>query len=202
MESIHDKVSKLLPWYVNGSLSAHETEELESHLRDCLICRSALREEHRIQGMIQQQDDVPLTAAHGIGDLLGQIDGQAVPRRRLRPQIAVGVAVAAAVVFTFVTLFPDQIADDSPDGSVEVPFSTLTEGEAGANLIDIVFADSVSDAEIQMLMQQLRIELISGPSNIGRYTFGLPADSTQSAQDVIDNLASDSRIRFVGRNYQ
>lgn len=198
MESIHDKASKLLPWYVNGTLSAHETEELESHLRDCLVCRSALREEHRIQGMIQQQDDVPLTATHGIGDLLGQIDGKAARRRRLRPHFAVGAAVAAAVVFAFVTLFPEQIADDLPEES----FSTLSDGEAGANQIDIVFADDVDDAEIQMLMQQLNIELVSGPSDIGRYTFGVPADSVQSAQDVIDNLAADPRIRFVGRNYQ
>ena len=39
----HDKVLELLPWFVNGTLSADETGRVETHLAGCAECREDTR---------------------------------------------------------------------------------------------------------------------------------------------------------------
>ena len=42
-DRLHQRVSELLPWYVNGSLSQRERERVEAHLADCHRCQEEER---------------------------------------------------------------------------------------------------------------------------------------------------------------
>jgi anti-sigma factor RsiW len=42
-DRLHQRVSELLPWYVNGSLSQRERERVEAHLKDCHRCQEEER---------------------------------------------------------------------------------------------------------------------------------------------------------------
>lgn len=199
MNSIHEKASALLPWYVNGTLAAHQREVLERHLGECLMCRAALHEEQRIHGLIQEQEDIPLNATHGIGNLLGQIDENTNSRKRLipRPAFAAVAAVAAILLIVPVAMFMQNTPVDAEQGS----FSTLTDSAATENQIDVVFAEGISGAEIDGFVSELNARLVAGPSGIGRYTLILPGTSAASVEDTIELLVEDPRIRFVGRTY-
>ena len=48
----HRTVMELLPWYVNGTLPEAERRSVERHLRECLPCRAALKDERRLAAVL------------------------------------------------------------------------------------------------------------------------------------------------------
>jgi len=203
MDPVHQDVVELMPWYVNGSLTGQDRAMIEGHVRECLPCRAALREEQRLRGMIRAQDDVPLGAGHGISDLLRKIDGDDARAAPLwqRPRFGLGVA-GIAVAAALVLAVPIIRNTDAPGADDGAPFTTLSDDtNVAANRIDIVFADAVAEREILEIIESLGARLIGGPSELGRYTVAVGAESESELAGVIDGLAQDPRIRFVGRNY-
>ena len=200
MDSMHVKATELLPWYVNGTLSAQECGDLERHLGECLVCRGALREEQRMQGLVQDQDDIPLTAEHHIGSLLSRIDaGRSRGRRAASAsQFAFGAAIACSIIvgsFFFFTL--PELVDPN-----EAEFSTLTDSSSvEMSRIDIVFSEGVESADILVIIEEFDGRVVSGPSDLGRYTVAISDGAGLSMQDVIDTLTDDPRVSFVGRNF-
>lgn len=199
MSDLHKKTIELLPWYVSGSLSSAESAELERHIGECIPCRTALAQEKRLHGLISRQEDVPLSAEHGISDLMTRIDHPVRRRdgRTLRPRFAFGAAIVCAVIVASLLL----IRSPGPDiGGGE--FSTLTDpAEHLSDRIDIVLSDGVDASEILAVIAQFDGTVIDGPSDLGRYTVGIPGSEGMSMQDVIDTLADDRRVRFVSRNF-
>lgn len=197
VDPIHIKAAELMPWYVNGTLPESERAELDKHLGNCLSCRAALKEERRMQDLIRRQAEIPLSSEHGIADLFRRIDGR---RAGLRPT-ATGwrLALAASVVFCIVTgSWMLGLWESQPDS-----FSTLTRSDESppAALIDIVFGESVTEAEIREIIRGIDGQLVAGPSELGRYTVAVGPDSGGDAQSAIETLSDDPRIQFVGRNF-
>ncbi|MBO0749896.1 MAG: zf-HC2 domain-containing protein, partial [Porphyrobacter sp.] len=46
--SEHDTVRQLLPWHVNGTLSADETARVDAHIAECAECRDDLAAEREL----------------------------------------------------------------------------------------------------------------------------------------------------------
>ncbi|HUF72624.1 MAG TPA: zf-HC2 domain-containing protein [Gammaproteobacteria bacterium] len=205
MEADHREVVELMPWYVNGSLTARERAGIEKHVKECLPCRAALRDEQRIRGLVSAQDDMPVGVGHGVSDLLRKIDGSGTRTTPLwlRPQLGLGAAVVCVAVAGWLVLTstaPDANAPAADASSA--PFATLTDGAGvAANRIDIVFADGVTDAEIRALIESVDARLIGGPSEVGRYTVAVAPASDAELSALIDRLAQDPRVRFAGRSY-
>ena len=196
IDPVKGKAAELIPWYVNGTLPEHEKADLERHLGECLVCRAALKEEQRMQAATRMQADVPVSPQHGVLDLLRRIEREAPASRTSRRGLRLGYA-AAFVVF----VASGWLVLSRPD-SQQVPFSTLTSAESSAaTLIDIVFADSVTEEEMVEIVRSIDGELVAGPSDIGRYTVSVNADSDRAATAVIESLSDDPRVRFVSQNY-
>lgn len=53
-EFSHQQAVQVLPWFVNGTLTAQEHAAVEAHVRDCLRCRSELEQLNRWQGEFSQ----------------------------------------------------------------------------------------------------------------------------------------------------
>lgn len=201
--NIHERIVELIPWYVNGTLSDDERSGVERHLNECLPCRAALREERQIHNLVRAQDDVPLGANQGVADLLHKIDrgGKRAALLPLRPRLGLGLSAAAltcVAIAAWILLTPP-----SREASVgSAPFTTLTDdGNATTNRIDIVFAETTDEAEIREIIASLGATLVSGPSDVGRYTVSVPAESAEDLSKIIDRLSADPRIRFAGQNY-
>lgn len=196
MSAEHDKAAELLPWYVNGTLAADERAAVERHLGECLPCRSALRAERHLHGVVRAQEDVPFGSVHGTADLLRRIDdGQRRhTARRLGPRIAVGAAAACLAIAAWVFL-PGQL------GPEDAGFATLGDPATNGGRIDIVFIDGTARRQIEAVLETVDAELVGGPSELGRYTVSVPADSERALADVIAELAEHPRVRFVGRNF-
>ena len=199
LDAMHKKTIELLPWYVNGTLSADEHAEVESHLGACIPCRAALEEERRLRGLIRSQEDIPLSAEHGISDLMRQIDGGSVAMRRqpMQPRFVTAIAAACIAVVVAVVLLRvpgvEQISGE---------FTTLTNSPATTtNHIDIVLSDGVDESQILSVIEEFGGTVVEGPSELGRFTVAVRVGEAVTTQDVIDSLAQDPRVRFVGRNF-
>ncbi|MGI9258085.1 MAG: anti-sigma factor family protein [Gammaproteobacteria bacterium] len=200
MEITHAKVTELLPWYVNGTLAGEERAELDVHLRDCLVCRTALQEEQRMQNLIQNQEDIPLTADHKIGDLLSRIEAiESRTRRSMSgPRLALAASLAGIVVVSSILFFTLR----TPVASNETGFSTLTDAPiTNLDRVDIVFTEDVDSDEVLVILEGFGGRVVSGPSDLGRYTVAISEDSGFTLQEVIDQLTDDPRIRFAGQNF-
>ena len=200
METTHTKVTELLPWYINGTLAEDERVELDRHLRECLVCRTALQEEQRMQSLVQNQDDLPLTADHSIGDLISRIE--ATERRNRRSISAPPLALAASLAGILIVGSLLVLALREPLMPNEAGFSTLTDASiANLDRIDIVFTEDVNADGIRVFLEDVGGRVLSGPSDLGRYTVAISLDSEFTLQEVIDQLTDDPRIRFVGQNF-
>jgi anti-sigma factor RsiW len=199
--SVHKRALELLPWYVTGTLPEHERAEVESHLRGCLSCRAALREEQRMHVLVESQEDIPVSYEHGVADLLKKIDGAGArppPVRRLALAATAVTVVAAVVAGWFALIRPDASVVQSGNGT----FSTLSSSDATApNRVDVVFEDGVSAGEIGAIIRSVDGRIIGGPSKLGRYTVSVPADTEDQLSAAIETLQKDPRVRFVGQSY-
>src|SRR5687767_1451303 len=61
----HAQVWELLPWYINGSLSAEEKQQISEHATVCLICRKELGLQSALRDSVKSHelDEVMVTAS-------------------------------------------------------------------------------------------------------------------------------------------
>jgi hypothetical protein len=198
----HNEVLDLLPWYLNGTLAEPHRARLEVHLRDCLPCNAALREERKLRGLLRDQDVVPLGPSHGLNALLDRIDQRQRPARtaaRFVPWIGYGLAacVGGGIVWLWLAVAP-------VDGAGNGEFATLSTTTAAATdtpAIDIIFAVTPLEAELQAFGREIGGRFVAGPSEVGRYSFALDGATVATVETLLEKLKRDPRVRFAGRSY-
>lgn len=197
----HREFLDLLPWYVNGSLAEDERSALEVHLKGCLPCNAALREERRLQSIVQQQETVPLGRDHGISSLLRRIDGVDSGRARRATfgsqVLAYGVAAAFGGAIVWVLLLFSGVPQSGDAG-----FGTLSiAADEVAGRIDVIFAEAPSRDAVRAFAAEIGGEFVAGPSELGRYTFAVSIKSDAELAVFVASLGEDPRIRFAGKSF-
>jgi len=194
--SEHEQVGELLPWFVNGTLADAEHAAVEQHVRDCIPCRVALKEQQRLAELIKAQPMVHLSADSGFEQLMQRVE--APPRlfgRVFSGAPAWRIAASAALAVVLVTALLGYIS--RPDS---LPFSTLSQGEAGvSSQVDLIFVTGVTETEMRELLREIGGTIIAGPSAMGRYTIRVNAGERDG---IIAELKEDDRVRFAGRSFE
>jgi hypothetical protein len=68
-------------------------------------------------------------------------------------------------------------------------------------LLDVVFADTTTAAELHALLDEIGGEIVAGPTALGRYSVRVtrgPADDAR-LRDLLVRLDADPRVKFAGR---
>jgi hypothetical protein len=67
-------------------------------------------------------------------------------------------------------------------------------------VLDIVFVDETTAAQMQELLDDIDGEIVAGPSELGRYSVRVAGKqpSRESLGDLLGFLAADPRVRFAG----
>jgi hypothetical protein len=191
----------MLPWLVNGTLASSELDAVQSHVRNCVTCRIALREQQRLRAAIQEQPTVPLSDERGFEQLTRQLERSAVPNlfsRRLLGSPPARLAAAAVLLAAVVGVA--WLGGTGVDRGAE--FRTLGRESAIDDLrIDLVFATWVSESDMRELLSDLDATIVGGPSDIGRYTVRIGGNARTEADisALLERLSNDRRIRFAGR---
>jgi anti-sigma factor RsiW len=183
----------LLPWYVNGSLSASERQEVDDHLRGCEQCRDELEALSGLAGQMKSSwAKQPAPAPDLRNRVLSKIqhpsvvslaevrerakrDAPSVPARRTRsifPALAASVIVVqfAAILFMMRSLPPEVI----PRGIA-----------AGSTQIKIVFQPAATEGDIRKALLELHARIVGGPDESAAYIVQLTnVEPAQSAKQL------------------
>jgi anti-sigma factor RsiW len=206
----HREAFEILPWYVNGTLGADEQATVARHVRDCLPCRIALREQTRLESLLKRQPTVPLSAEPSFDRLMKAIDGTARRRswrpRFLLPSLAFlsvpgrAAAVAVALAALGLALLFGIVMREAPR---DAAFVTTTEPSTSPVELDIIFADGISEAELRAVIRDIDGVIVDGPSNIGRYRVRLAGreGAPGEIEAALTSLRADPRVRLASRAY-
>lgn len=110
----------------------------------------------------------------------------------------VRAALAAAAVFALGLLGGGFLAGNGLDalrGDATVYTSAAAAGVTEAGLIDVVFADGVTAARLSERLRELGVEVVSGPSSVGRFRVRVKPAAGESGPASADLAAIAARLK-------
>jgi anti-sigma factor RsiW len=190
--SEHDAVQQLLPWHVNGTLTAGESTRVEAHLAQCEECRGDLATERVLAREVAL---LPLDVDEGwqamslrLGEARGGNHVRHVPllRRPVPAGWAVGGAIAASLALT---LAATSLQRPAASGHT---FQTL--GSPGADAtgqVVVLFRPDTTEQQMRTILDAERARVIDGPTAAGAYVLRLDG---RDAGEAIEALRRSSQI--------
>jgi hypothetical protein len=202
----HDAVQRLLPWYLNQTLSAAERVRVDRHLLGCALCRSDLLEQRELVALVGpvaasgsvdrdfaalarvlDPSDRAADAAGRFRSGLGRRDwGPTWMRAALAAQftLILGLGVSLGLV-----LFP-RVELTAPYRTLGAP---LPARDAGDQVI-IAFRDDVNMASVRRILERLGARVVDGPTATGAFVIAVPGGT---AGQVIANLRKIAEVRLA-----
>lgn len=193
-DSAHRSAFELLPWYVNGSLSADETTSVAEHLEICLRCQHELTQLSRLKDMICADDDAlslepAVMRAHDLVDAhegdrnwgLGWPIIRSLWHRPTRLGAALAMSLASAVVVTLLLL--------RFDGTPNANFTTLTSStsKSPAYELTIIFEAQATHESVRKLLVEIQAEIVHGPSENGELVVAVPQPDADKVIAILDS---------------
>jgi hypothetical protein len=212
--SLHRHTWDLIPWIVNGSAPEAERLAAQAHLASCADCRQELEFQSQLQAAMALQGTAEIDMRDSWQRLRSRLDAAARPdpaRGGWQRARAAGSTwmpwLAAAVVVQALGLgalgaawwLRPPAAASSP-AVAAAAYRTLSAPQAAppAATIRVVFAPDVTVAQLQALLAAARLQVRAGPSEVGVWTLGPAADSSQAATEaVLRELRAQSQVRFA-----
>lgn len=220
-EAEHAALESVLPWYVNGTLEAEESERVRRHLETCERCARSLGEWRNIEtGMAER--DAPWTPPVDHFERM-MADIEAAPADLREPAGLLGslrswlhetgwlsgwqltpvyarwalAGQTALVLMLAVVLLVRAPAPDEPD------FVTLTTAPAGAGGsglqsakgVQIVFAEDLRQSQLAELLNGAGAQIVSGPSRLGVYKITL--SQPDKLEDVLAQLRGHAGVELA-----
>lgn len=220
LEGAHcdEEAARLLPWYVNGRLSAADAARVSSHLQHCAICRNDVAQEGAIYARIKTEARIEYAPQAGLAKTLSRIDELArdAPAHDARGTDALPAASAertwrrtatlqwlsAAVLVQAVAIgWLGVTLRNAPRPSPASGYQTLSTERAlsSAPHIRVVFEPSMKLAELNALLAANHLLIVNGSTSAGAFTLASTdpdADAPKLTQ-VVDILRKDSRVLFA-----
>jgi hypothetical protein len=193
-------IADLFPWYLNGTLGDSERQRMDAHLRECSTCRDELAKERRIYEEMAIAPSVEYMPAPSLKRLQSAIDergdeltpSRAAAVRRLPPWRALAAAsiAIAAVAVAFLTANRwEQL--HAPN------YHTVTTSIAHPRdeVIRAVFAPTITLVDLQRILAEAQLRIISGPTEAGVYS--LAATSHRAVGTSLALLRNHPEVRFA-----
>jgi hypothetical protein len=207
-ERVHERTWGLLPWYVNGTLSAAEQQLVETHVGSCPRCQEELEHCRTMSAtLLAAEDSAPSPHPVQLARLLEKIEALEAPaaQRSLRgarwfgPQQPLRWVVAAQLVLLLGlgAMFLHRPAVTRSGGRY-VTLSQRQEIPHGAEL-RMVFADAATAGQIRDLLLRVGGHVTDGPSPVGAYTVQIvPGANHKDPLDlVVAYLRAQPIVRFA-----
>jgi len=206
----HEDISALLPWYINGSIGEHERQRVDAHLTLCAGCRDDLAKEQCIYQGMTAETAVEYMPAASLKRLQARLDGVAVAAERpvadapvaekpgRRPMAWPGLmAASVAVMAVALSLLAADRWMQSRAHGLAPDYYTVTTPAAHApgEVIRAVFAPTITLVELQAILDEAQLRIISGPTEAGVYS--LAANSRRPVSTSLALLRGHPKVRFA-----
>jgi len=211
-EREHKEISALLPWYVNGSIGEQDRRRVDAHLTLCAGCRDELSQERRIHEGMSAAPSVEYMPAASLKRLQARLDAVAPASDTLRNRRVSSAAVRSGrrraprpgLLAASVALAAVGLSLLAADGWVrfrtqtsEPRYRTVTTSapRPAGEVIRAVFAPNTSVAELQAVLDEAQLRIVSGPTEAGVYS--LAATSGRPVNTSLALLRADPAVRFA-----
>jgi hypothetical protein len=199
----HHEVSALLPWYVNETLGELDRQRADAHLGMCTACREDLAAQRRICEAIDAQPAIDYVPVASLKRLQARLDTLAESAPTIAPakeqptpwrgwMAASVAAMAVAVALLVANRFAQTDARlMRPDYHTVTKSAPRPQGE----VIRAVFAPSITLVELQTILDEAQLRIVSGPTEAGVYS--LASSSTLTVRASLALLRQHSTVRFA-----
>jgi len=202
----HHEVSALLPWYVNETLGELDRQRADAHLGMCTACREDLAAQRRICEAIDAQPAIDYMPVASLKRLQARLDTLAEsdptiapvkeqPTQRLpwRGWMAASLAAMAVAVALLATnrWVPFEARLTQPNYRTVTNSAPRPQGE----VIRAVFAPSITLVDLQTILDEAQLRIVSGPTEAGVYS--LASNSTLTVRASLALLRQHSTVRFA-----
>jgi hypothetical protein len=203
----HHEVSALIPWCVNETLEEPERKRVDAHLDTCAICRDDLAVQRRICAEIDAQpslDYMPVASLKRLHARLDALQAGAVPVQAPPEQLTRGAtlrrgwmaasvaAVAVAVGLVGVDRWAQVNARlTQPSYRTVTTLVPRPQGE----VIRAVFAPTITLVELQSVLEEAQLRIVSGPTEAGVYS--LASKSALTVRASLALLRQHPTVRFA-----
>jgi anti-sigma factor RsiW len=210
----HEEVFGLFPWYLNGTIAETERQKVDEHVRVCAACRDQLARERDIYGAMSAESSLEFIPA-SFSRLQARLDalspqetaapepsvGQSasrhgIPRRRAPmpwPRLAAAsIAVLAVGLLSLVSADRWMQIRALPS---EYRTVTTPAPRAPDEVIRAVFSPAITLVELQAILDEAQLRIISGPTEAGVYS--LAANSDRPVTVSLSLLRRHASVRFA-----
>lgn len=212
----HQEISALIPWYVNASIGDGDRQRVEAHLRGCAGCRFELQMQRRIYEAMTVDPGVEYMPTASLKRLQSQLDALDAdsqpaadatveshapfagrPVRRSIPSWTGLMAASLLVMAVAVGVLAASLWTRSQVRVRPANYYTVTNPvqRAPSEVIRAVFTPTMTLAELQSVLDESQMRIISGPTEAGVYS--LAASSDRAVSSSLEVLRRHSSVRFA-----
>jgi hypothetical protein len=207
----HQEVSALLPWYVNGSIGEQDRQRVDAHLPACADCRNDLAQELRVYRGMTAEPAIEHMPAASLKRLQARLDGIGAPpaatgaedarsaaapgRRSMRWPGLMAASIAVMAVALSLLAADRWLQLRAP--ATQPNFYTVTTAapRPQGEVIRAVFSPSITLVELQSILDEAQLRIISGPTEAGVYS--LAAKSGRPVSSSLALLRGHDKVRFA-----
>jgi hypothetical protein len=216
---VQQEISALLPWYVNGTIGEHDRQRVDAHLTLCASCGEDMERERLICQGMTVETAVEYMPAASLKRLQARLDGVAAapanagpqadaptqasaaaaqkPRRSAAWQAAMAASIAVAAVALSLLAADRWLQFRARTSAPSYYTVTTSAARAPGEVIRAVFSPTITLAELQAILDETELRIVSGPTEAGVYS--LAANSGRPVNSSLALLRSNSNVRFAER---
>lgn len=204
----HRQTWDLIPWYVTARLGDRDNDRVTAHLRNCAECQQELATQRVVYQGISGTSSVEHLPAASLQRLRQRLattsaaSTESAPTpvplrvRRPSPRPVLWTASAAAIAMAsgaIAIVFWNSPREFGPGASYHTV--TTTRPATPNAVIRAVFAPTLTMSQLQVLLAESQLTLVSGPSEAGVYS--LASTSVQSVNALLSRLRGNPEVRFA-----
>lgn len=212
----HEEISELIPWYVNGTIGALDRQKLDTHFVTCVACREEMLEERRIYQSMSADSGVEYMPAASFKRLQARIgDGEGAlasapaaavsrfspraPAEGVLRQASRRLLIAASIAVLAVAISLVSAIKWYRLGGPALPpdYHTVTSSvpRAPSEVIRAVFSPTITLGEMQAILDEAQLRIVSGPTEAGVYS--LAANTDRPVNSSLALLRRHPAVRFA-----
>jgi hypothetical protein len=211
----HREIVSFMPWYVNGTIGEQDRQRVDLHLRGCAHCREDLLLERQVHERMTAETGVEYMPGASLKRLQGRLDQlqAGIPEHAAPPPaawrrsgltarpyrlMAASVAVGALALSVWGTNRWVQLR--TRESQADYYTVTTSRTRPPNEVVRAVFSPTITLDELQGILKDSDLRIISGPSEAGVYS--LAATSTRSVDSSLAILRRHESVRFAESTQQ
>ncbi len=216
----------LLPFYLNGTLSDQERQEVETHLEECQDCKQELEMMQELHSDVKTYySQLPQPSPNVFSRVKAQIEQEAAAGSgasvgvRHDSRLTFGTHLQEFLQSVFATKWAPALAMSIIVGQAGLLMWNITSGPMGPHepavgpviersvppaklqavpsQIEIAFQDQTSEKEIREIIRSQHARIVDGPTVDGRYTIEVLEGDSARLGEIVKELTQQKTVRLA-----